>query len=100
VLVPISLLWSTNAEKVSALWATTRKNTDELKLQQFSALLPTERKNDHVVGNNMGHSQRWGQQRRQMFGVAGPQCGRIAPTQNRLHFCESPSTFKGTVYLN
>jgi hypothetical protein len=46
------------------LWATTHKNTHELKSEHFSALLPKERKNDWccmqphrtffcVVGNNM-----------------------------------------------
>jgi hypothetical protein len=52
-----------NAEKKSALLATMQKNTHELKLEHFSALLPTTQKNGWrcrqqrgtffcVVGNN------------------------------------------------
>jgi hypothetical protein len=89
------------AKKLSTLWTTTWKNTHELKLEQFSAWLPTTRKNYwhcrqqrgtffHVVGNSEKKCSLCGQQR-----------GRIATTQNSItFFCAPRSTFKGTVYLN
>jgi hypothetical protein len=43
-----------NAEKLSALWVTTRQNTHQLKLEQFSALLPTKRRKIiGVAGNSL-----------------------------------------------
>jgi hypothetical protein len=50
-----------NAEKESALSATRWKNNHELKLEHFSALLPTTREND----------QRCRQQRGTLFCVVG-----------------------------
>jgi hypothetical protein len=57
-----------NAEKLLMLWATTRKNTHELKLEQFSALLSTTQKNEATMWKIFPHC---GQQLRKMFSVVG-----------------------------
>jgi hypothetical protein len=78
-----------------------RKNKHELKLEQFSALLPTTWKND----------RRCRQQPETFFRVMGNKakiCSALwAIKQKNCHdaeqsniFREPFSTFKGTVYLN
>jgi hypothetical protein len=42
-------------KKLPTLWATTEKNTLELKLEHFSMLLPTTRKSDWRSGDNAEH---------------------------------------------
>jgi hypothetical protein len=88
-----------NANHFSALWSTTPKNdrrcgqqygkTHELKLEYFSALLPTIRKIIGVAGNSMERFPHCGQQR-----------GKMTGKEQYNNFCELISTFKGTVYLN
>ncbi len=43
-----------NAEKLELFWVNAEKHTNELKLEQFSALLPTTRKNDRRCRHQCG----------------------------------------------
>ncbi len=97
---PFFRVVANNANNFSAVYATTQKYTHELKIEQFSLLLPTTWKNDW----------RCRQQHGTFFCIVGhntEKCSALwAATQKNCHnakqfniFCEPLSTLKGTVSL-
>jgi hypothetical protein len=66
-----SVLCFTTRKKISALQATTQKNTHELKLEQFSALCLSRTKMISFVSINVEHFLCYEQQCRKMFGIVG-----------------------------
>ncbi len=76
------------------------KHTHGLKLEQFSALLPTTRKNDRRCQHQMEYfSVMWATVQKNIQ-HCGQQRGIIATTQNSITVCEPLSTLKGSVCLN